>query len=229
LLYNECEGKKEGEKTMKKLIIIVSALALVVSCATIDPNVAGKRVVIPGDEYYEAPYTSYGPSYYPSPYISVGIGWWMNPFFYWGFSYSPWYYSPYYYSMPYFGYYPWYPGFWGGYYPGYWGGGYYPGYGGGYYPGYGYPSYRYGKTTVTKRQLKSGSTSATGSRRTINRGSSGRSTSGGTTKSTGRTRVTKSGSKGRSSPARGSSGGSSRGSSGGSSKGASSGTKVKNK
>ena len=206
---------------MKKLIIIVSALALVVSCTTIDPNVTGKRVVLPGEEYYEAPYDSYGPYCYPSPYLSVGIGWWWNPFIYWGFSYNPWYYSPYYYVMPYYGYYPWYPGYWGGYYPGY-GWGYYPGWG--YHPGWGYPSYRYGKATVTKRQLKSGSTSATGSRRTINRGSSGRSTSKGTSKGTSRTGVTKSGSKGsRSSPARGSSGGSSSGGS----KGSSSGSKVK--
>jgi hypothetical protein len=108
LLYNEHEGQKEGEITMKKLIIIVSALALVVSCTMIDPNVTGKRIVVPDDEYYDAPYTSYGPSYgpsyYPSPYMSMGIGWWWNPFLYWGFSYSPWYYSPYYYSMPYYGY-----------------------------------------------------------------------------------------------------------------------------
>ncbi|MGB3861477.1 MAG: hypothetical protein WA915_05300, partial [Candidatus Aminicenantaceae bacterium] len=69
---------------------------------------------------------------------------------------------------------------------------------------------------------KSGSSSATGSRQTINRGSSTK----GTTKSSGRTRVTKSGSKGsRSSPSKGAS----KGSSGGGSKGASSSSGVKKK
>ena len=48
---------------MKKLIIIVSALALVVSCTTIDPNVTGKRVVVPGEEYYDE-YYGYYPWYY---------------------------------------------------------------------------------------------------------------------------------------------------------------------
>lgn len=189
---------------MKKLVILVSVLAFVVSCTTIHPSLTGKRVV-PADEYYDDYYTSYDPFYYPSPYISVGMGWWWNPFLYWGFAYGPCYYGyPYYYVSPYYWYSPWY--------------GYYPGYYSGYYHGYGYPVYRYGRTSISKRELKGGSASATSTRRTISRGSSGRSTS------SGRSSVSKSGSSG--------SGGSSgrtvsKGSSSGSKGSSSGGSKVK--
>ena len=74
---------------MKKLIVLLTALALVMSCAVIDPQLAGKRVVVPPDENYESPYYDYGPYAYAYPWVSFGIGLWLSPF-YWGSWWGPW-------------------------------------------------------------------------------------------------------------------------------------------
>jgi hypothetical protein len=170
LLYNKYE---KGDWKMKKLIVLFTAIALVTSCAVIDPRVTGKRVVVAPDEEYESPY--YEPYAYAGPMISFGIGLWLSPF-YWGSWWGPW-------GYPGWGYWWGYPGYGWGYYPG-WG---YPGYGWGYWPGYGYPYYRGNR--IYKGQLRRGSTTKSGTRRSIKRGTTSRGYSGGS-------KVTKSGASG---------------------------------
>ncbi len=136
---------------MKKLLLILS-LAIIITvfflgCTTIDKRYTGKRIQTepaehPGD-YYMDPYDYYGyyGPYYSShydPFLWVGFSFW-NPFWHYGYL-SSWYYG--YYSPYYYGYYS--PYYWR-YYRTYWGNQY-------------YPSSRYYKTYITKRQLRGRST-----------------------------------------------------------------------
>jgi len=110
---------------MKKLLIILPLIALIAGCVVIDERYSGPRVRIePDDSYYD-----YSPGYYNDyyPYYS---------------NYGPYSFSPY----SWFGLSMWNPFYYYGLYNSYWG--YYGGYYGGYYPS------RYGRSVVTRRQLK---------------------------------------------------------------------------
>ncbi len=178
---------------MKKIIFVLALVVFVSSCTVIDPNLTGKRIVTePRDDYAYSPtystystYSSYGSFY--NPYMwSAWYGWW-NPFWLYG------YYNYYGRYNPYFS------------------GWYSYGSGGGYT----------GKSVITKRQLSnSGSRTLSkgkivkgtsrivrsgGTRSTISRSGSVRSTSSGT-----RSTISRSGSS-RSTSSRSSSSSSSRG------------------
>jgi hypothetical protein len=113
---------------MKKLVLIFSVIFLISSCTTIDELYTGEGIrVIPEkqeESYDDSPYYSY---YRPHSY---------SPIFWGGFSLG----FPYFFWNPYsyYGFYDYYYGYYGGYYRG--------------YPIY-YRS-RYGRTVITKKQLK---------------------------------------------------------------------------
>jgi hypothetical protein len=148
---------------MKKMIIIVPLILLISGCMVIEERYRVRSVQVdPGYvDYYE--YTPAYDSYY-TPFFGNSSYWiglgWWNPFYHYGF-----------YDY-YFGY----------YYPNYYGY-----YGGWYYPG---TTYRYGKSRITKDQLRSPRTRGTTSRVSRTRVSSGKT---GTTRGTvSRTRIKKS-------------------------------------
>lgn len=132
---------------MKKLLLILT-LAIVMAvfflgCTTIDKHYTGKRIQTepaedPGGYYmdpYDYPGYYYEPYYssYYDPFLWVGYSFW-NPFWHYGYLWN-WYYG--YYSPYYYGYYS--PYYWG-YSRSYWGSNY-------------YPSGRYYRSYISKRQL----------------------------------------------------------------------------
>lgn len=151
---------------MKNLVLIFSVIFLVSSCTTIDEYYTGEGIRVKPEkqkEYYDdSPYYS---NYMPSYY---------SPIFWGGFSLG----FPYFFWNPYsyYGLYDHYYGYYGGYYRG--------------YPIY-YRS-RYGKSVITKKQLKKRSTSRVTTKGV--QGTVGKTTSTGRIRST----VTRSGSSTRS-------------------------------
>jgi hypothetical protein len=142
---------------MKNLVLIFSLVFLVSSCATIDEQYTGKRIIVKSEkhkEYYdESPYYSpYIPSYYYGPVYWGGFSWGF-PYFFW---------SPY----SYYGLYDYYYGYYGRYYGG--------------YPIY-YRS-RYGTPVITKRQLQKRTSPRLSTKNTL--GSAGRIKSTGSRRAT---------------------------------------------
>lgn len=151
---------------MKNLVLIFSLIFLVASCTTIDEQYTGEGIRVKPEKHKEY--------YDDSPYYSRYIPSYYSPFFWGGFSLG----FPYFFWSPYsyYGFYDYYYGYYGGYYRD--------------YPIY-YRS-KYGRSVITKKQLK---------RRTSSRDST-RNVQGsvGKIKNTGRIRstVTRSGSSTRS-------------------------------
>ncbi|NIO49080.1 MAG: hypothetical protein GTN73_06560 [Candidatus Aminicenantes bacterium] len=113
---------------MKNLVLIFSVIFLVMSCTTIDEQYTGEGIKVKPEKHKEY--------YDDSPYYSHYMPSYYSPIFWGGFSLG----FPYFFWSPYsyYGFYDYYYGYYGGYYRG--------------YPIF-YRS-RYGRTVITKKQLK---------------------------------------------------------------------------
>jgi len=113
---------------MKNLVLIFSVIFLVSSCTTIDEYYTGEGIRVKPEKHKEY--------YDDSPYYSHYMPSYYSPIYWGGFSFG----FPYFFWSPYsyYGFYDYYYGYYGGYYRG--------------YPIY-YRS-RYGRTVITKKQLK---------------------------------------------------------------------------